>query len=220
MERVAIGRAIVRDPKVFLMDEPLSNLDAKLEEALRTELKSLQVNLGAKFLYVTHDQVEAMTMGDRIGVLREGEIIQIGTPHEVYHSPKDTYVASFIGTPPMNIFDALIQGSRVTIVEELFEFDLEPNTIDRVKGLSGEIKVGIRSENIPIHVEKGITAKVYGVENMGMERIVTLRVGDCLFKSTVDPSLNIEVDSEVQFRFDQDRIHFFHRDSGENLFFS
>src|SRR5262245_30826844 len=97
MQRVSIGRAIVREPRVFLMDEPLSNLDAKLREILRAELKELQMKLGATFLYVTHDQVEAMSMGDRIGVLNHGRIVQIGTPHEIYNRPRDTFVATFVG---------------------------------------------------------------------------------------------------------------------------
>ena len=105
MQRVSIGRAIVRKPRVFLMDEPLSNLDAKLREALRAELKDLQMKLGATFLFVTHDQIEAMSMGDKIGVLNHGRIVQIGTPHEIYNNPRDTFVASFVGSPPMNLLD-------------------------------------------------------------------------------------------------------------------
>ncbi|TIU98690.1 MAG: ATP-binding cassette domain-containing protein [Mesorhizobium sp.] len=105
MQRVSIGRAIVRKPRVFLMDEPLSALDAKLREALRTELKNLQMQLGATFLFVTHDQIEAMSMGDKVGVLNHGRIVQTGTPQEIYNNPRDTYVASFVGSPPMNLID-------------------------------------------------------------------------------------------------------------------
>ena len=112
MQRVSIGRAIVRKPRVFLMDEPLSNLDAKLREALRAELKDLQMQLGATFLFVTHDQVEAMTMGDRIGVLNRGRIVQIGTPHEIYNQPRDTFVASFVGSPAMNLLPGVSGTAR------------------------------------------------------------------------------------------------------------
>ena len=129
MQRVAIGRAIVRDPKVFLMDEPLSNLDAKLREILRTELKSLQLDLGATFLYVTHDQVEAMTMGDRIGILGRGKIVQIGTPYDAYNHPKNLYVASLIGSPVMNFFDAFIQDRLLKADNNLFELALEDSTL-------------------------------------------------------------------------------------------
>ncbi|NIM99684.1 MAG: ATP-binding cassette domain-containing protein [candidate division Zixibacteria bacterium] len=220
MQRVAIGRAIVRDPRIFLMDEPLSNVDAKLREILRAELKSLQMNLGATFLYVTHDQVEAMTMGERVGVLNKGEIVQIGTPYEVYNNPRNTFVATFVGTPAMNLFDAVIQRGRVIIVRDVFEFDLEPSALDRIKGISGEVKIGIRSEGIPIHVEKGIEGQIYSVENMGMEKIVTLKIGDCLFRATADAKLEVEIDSKVQFYFDQGNLHFFQKESGENLLYN
>ena len=109
MQRVSIGRAIVREPRVFLMDEPLSNLDAKLREALRTELKDLQMKLGATFLFVTHDQIEAMSMGDKIGVLNKGRLVQVGTPHEIYNNPRNTFVAGFVGSPAMNLLDGELQ---------------------------------------------------------------------------------------------------------------
>ena len=105
MQRVSIGRAIVREPKAFLMDEPLSNLDAKLREALRAELKDLQMKLGATFLFVTHDQIEAMSMGDKVGVLNGGRIIQVGTPQQIYNQPRDTFVAGFVGSPAMNLLE-------------------------------------------------------------------------------------------------------------------
>ena len=113
MQRVSIGRAIVRDPAVFLMDEPLSNLDAKLREALRSELKDLQATLGATFLFVTHDQIEAMSMGDRIGVLNEGRLVQVGTPDEIYNAPRDTFVAGFVGSPAMNLLTAWLEDGRL-----------------------------------------------------------------------------------------------------------
>ncbi len=112
MQRVSIGRAIVRQPRVFLMDEPLSNLDAKLREILRAELKDLQMKLGATFLYVTHDQVEAMSMGDKIGVLNHGRIVQIGTPYEIYNQPRDTFVATFVGSPAMNLLSGVMRDGR------------------------------------------------------------------------------------------------------------
>ena len=111
MQRVSIGRAIVREPRVFLMDEPLSNLDAKLREVLRAELKDLQMKLGATFLYVTHDQVEAMCMGDKIGVLNQGRIVQVGTPQQIYNRPRDTFVATFVGSPAMNLLPARFRAA-------------------------------------------------------------------------------------------------------------
>ena len=120
MQRVSIGRAIVRKPRVFLMDEPLSALDAKLREALRTELKNLQMNLGATFLFVTHDQIEAMSMGDKIGVLNHGRLVQTGTPHEIYDNPHNTFVARSVGSPPMNLIDGrLVEWPRGHGADEL-----------------------------------------------------------------------------------------------------
>ena len=118
MQRVAIGRAIVRNPKVFLMDEPLSNLDAKLREGMRAELAHLHVDLGATFFYVTHDQTEAMAMGDRIAVLNAGEILQIGTPDEIYDVPQNTFVAKFVGSPIMNLLDAKIENGSLVVGQQ------------------------------------------------------------------------------------------------------
>ena len=121
MQRVSIGRAIVRKPRVFLMDEPLSALDAKLREALRTELKNLQMNLGATFLFVTHDQIEAMSMGDKIGVLNNGRLVQTGTPHEIYNNPRNTFVARSVGSPPMNLIDGKLVDGRAVMAPTSFE---------------------------------------------------------------------------------------------------
>jgi multiple sugar transport system ATP-binding protein len=220
MQRVAIGRAIVRDPKVFLMDEPLSNLDAKLREILRTELKGLQLDLGATFLYVTHDQVEAMTMGDSIGILSRGEIIQIGTPYEVYNYPRDLYVASLIGSPVMNFFDGVIQNRLLKADNNLFEFALKDSTMKRIKGYNGAVRIGIRAEDIRMPAEKGIKGKIYGIENVGMEKIVAFKVKDHTFRSSVDAKYDFRMDKEVGFAFAQDRLHFFDKGSGKNLFHS
>jgi multiple sugar transport system ATP-binding protein len=217
MQRVAIGRAIVRDPKIFLMDEPLSNLDAKLREILRSELKDLQMNLGATFLYVTHDQVEAMTMAERIGILNKGKLVQIGTPYDVYNYPVNTYVAAFVGTPTMNLFDGLIQNNRIIIVEDAFEFELDPPVIGQLRGLSGEVKVGFRPEDVFIRPEEGIEAQIYGVENMGMSKIVTLKLAEHRLKVTADAGFNVEIDAKVRFRINQERLYFFSKKTGENL---
>src|SRR5262249_39259244 len=125
MQRVSIGRAIVREPRVFLMDEPLSNLDAKLREILRAELKDLQMKLGATFLYVTHDQVEAMSMGDRVAVLNAGRIVQGGTPQQIYNRPRDTFVAAFVGSPSMNLLPARVENGRAVLVPGKLEQPLD-----------------------------------------------------------------------------------------------
>ena len=217
MQRVAIGRAIVRDPKIFLMDEPLSNLDAKLREVLRSELKGLQINLGATFLYVTHDQVEAMSMGERIGVLKKGQLVQTGTPYDVYNHPANTYVATFVGTPTMNLFDGVIDKNRLCIQKDLFEFALAQPTINRLKGFAGEITVGIRPEDISVSTTEGIEGRIYGIENMGMGKILTLKIGDHLIKISVDAEYNAHIDAPGLFQLNQERLHFFRTENGENF---
>ena len=217
MQRVAIGRAIVRDPKIFLMDEPLSNLDAKLREILRSELKGLQMNLGATFLYVTHDQVEAMTMGERIGVLHKGKLLQVGTPYEVYNSPVNRFVAEFVGTPTMNLFSSTVHDSRLIVTRDKFEIKLTQKTLNRLKGFDGEIDIGIRSEDITLSAENGIEARIYGIENMGMAKIITLKLADFLLKVTVDADISVQLDTIIRFQMNQDKLHFFNKATGENL---
>ena len=217
MQRVAIGRAIVREPRIFLMDEPLSNLDAKLREVLRSELKGLQMNLGATFLYVTHDQVEAMTMGERIGILSKGRLIQVGTPYEIYNNPINTYVAEFVGTPAINLFDGFIQESRVVVNKDDFEFELDQRTLNRLNGFAGKVKIGIRSEDLELAVEKGTEGRIYGVEDMGMSKIVTIKINDHLLRATVDSKYHFEIDAHVQFQMNLAKLHFFDIKTGANL---
>lgn len=217
MQRVAIGRAIVRDPKIFLMDEPLSNLDAKLRESLRAELKGLQMNLGATFLYVTHDQVEAMTMGERIGVLKDGELVQVGTPFDIYNNPVDTYVATFVGTPTMNLFKGFIEKNRACIQRDLFEFELDPSTLQRLNGFTGEITMGIRPEDFSISPTRGLEGRIYGIENMGMGKIITLKIGEQRIKVSVDAEQEIQMDALFSFQLKQEKLHFFNTDNGQNF---
>ena len=217
MQRVAIGRAIVRDPKIFLMDEPLSNLDAKLRESLRAELKGLQMNLGATFLYVTHDQVEAMTMGERIGVLKDGELVQVGIPFDIYNNPVDTYVATFVGTPTMNLFKGFIEKNRACIQRDLFEFELDPSTLQRLNGFTGEITLGIRPEDFSISPTRGLEGRIYGIENMGMCKIITLKIGEQRLKVSIDAEQEIQMDALFSFQLKQEKLHFFNTDNGQNF---
>jgi multiple sugar transport system ATP-binding protein len=153
MQRVAIGRALVRKPAVFLMDEPLSSLDAKLREELRIELKRIQLDLGATILYVTHDQVEALTLADRIGVLAAGEIVQVGTPRDVYERPSNTYVAQRLGSPPINL--------------------LPVGALDVRDGPAGAATVGVRPEDVVVG-RGGESARVLALEHLGAERVALL----------------------------------------------
>jgi multiple sugar transport system ATP-binding protein len=219
MQRVSIGRAIVREPHIFLMDEPLSNLDAKLREALRAELKDLQMSLKATFLFVTHDQIEAMSMGDKVGVLNNGRIMQIGTPHEIYNRPRDTFVASFVGSPAMNLLPAAIAGNRVSVPNG-FELALDDAGRRRVASGDGPITIGIRSEDIAVGDGGVAEARVHHIENHGVEKIVTLRAGGALFKATVPAVSQLKVEDEVRFAFNQARLHGFDPTSGANRAFA
>ena len=190
MQRVSIGRAIVRQPRIFLMDEPLSNLDAKLREALRAELKDLKSKLGATFLFVTHDQIEAMSMADRIAVLHAGRIAQVGTPYEMYNEPSNVFVAGFVGTPTMNMLKAEIRDGTAVATDGHFEVKLDCTARERFRGVNGPVTVGIRAEDIRIGPREAIEAIAYGVENQGVEKIITLRYQRLPASSTVPGSLS------------------------------
>ena len=225
MQRVAIGRAIVRRPKVFLMDEPLSNLDAKLREEMRAELARLHLDLGSTFFYVTHDQVEAMTMGDTIGVLNEGSIMQIGTPHEVYNKPKNVFVAKFVGSPAINLFDAEIAGEKLIIGKkdramECSLTDLQCRLVKTAK--SKDVFLGIRPEDIIITREKkeknSFKCLVYFKQSMGVEDILNLRIADGLiFKAIAPPKLKADVGDTVYANFLMERSHIFDAQTEERI---
>ncbi|MGO4910602.1 ABC transporter ATP-binding protein [Pseudorhodobacter sp. W20_MBD10_FR17] len=163
-QRVAMGRAIVRDPALFLFDEPLSNLDAKLRNQMRIEIKALQRRLGVTSVYVTHDQVEAMTMADRIIVMNAGRIEQIGTPVEIYHAPATTFVASFIGAPPMNLLDGQVIGATAQIGD--LALGAAPATI------SGPVTIGLRPEDILLDAAGPLSLEVAIVEELGAHRLL------------------------------------------------
>ena len=217
MQRVSLGRAIVRQPRVFLMDEPLSNLDAKLREILRAELKDLQMKFRATFLYVTHDQVEAMSMGDRIGVLNRGRIVQIGTPHEIYNSPRDTFVATFVGSPAMNLLSGVLGDGKVTVVPGKLEIALPAHVASRLPPGLDRLTLGVRAEDVVVGPGGGLEGRVYGVENHGVEKIVTLKVDEHSLKATVPAHMAIEVDSAIAFAIDPGKLKFFATQTGVNL---
>jgi multiple sugar transport system ATP-binding protein len=220
MQRVAIGRAIVREPRLFLMDEPLSNLDAKLRELLRSELQELHLKLGATLVFVTHDQVEAMTMGDRIGVLCDGQLVQVGTPYEIYNFPRNTFVASFVGTPAINLFDATLNPDKIVIAPERFELALQPAARARFNELAGSrstVRVGVRPEHVKLVATDGIAGTLYNAEDHGVEMILTISVADHLIRATAPPTTRIPVDGSVRIAFTQEKLHFFDPETTENL---
>ncbi|AIF69433.1 sugar ABC transporter ATP-binding protein [Palaeococcus pacificus DY20341] len=218
-QRVALGRAIVRKPQVFLMDEPLSNLDAKLRVKMRAELKKLQKQLGVTTIYVTHDQVEAMTMGDRIAVINAGELQQVGTPDEVYNNPANIFVGGFIGSPPMNFLDAtLTEDGWVDFGD--FRLKVLPDQIEALmeQGYIGkEVIFGIRPEDIydaffaqvKIPGENMVKVKVEIVENLGSEKIVHLRVGNLMFFGAFPAESKVREGAEIDVVFDMNKIHIF-----------
>lgn len=222
-QRVALGRAIVRDPAVFLFDEPLSNLDAKLRTQMRTEISLLHRRLGTTFIYVTHDQTEAMTMGDKIVVMDGGIIQQFDTPENLYNNPKNTFVASFIGSPGMNFLDATIQGdealSAVLLGEERLPIVKDSPELHSKKGCN--IKIGIRPECISLagngNVLKG-TLKVQ--ENLGSEAYVYIEYKNTLLTAKVPHTSSKEPGEEIDFYIQEDKMHFFDSDTGENLCFN
>jgi multiple sugar transport system ATP-binding protein len=212
MQRVSIGRAIVRKPHVFLMDEPLSNLDAKLREVMRTELKDLQMRLGTTFLFVTHDQVEAMTMGDRMGVLNHGRLEQVGTPHDIYRNPRNDFVAGFVGSPAINLLPGHIEAGRAVITPGTFELPLT-----QAPAATGGLKFGIRPEDLQIAPGAPIAAVVHDVENHGTEQVVTLRVGATHLRASVPAQIGIKVEEQVRFGWSPDKVMFFDGKTGVNI---
>ena len=214
MQRVSIGRAIVREPQVFLMDEPLSALDAKLRESLRSELKDLQMRLGATFVFVTHDQVEAMTMGDRIGVLNKGRIVQVGTPNEIYRNPRDTFVASFVGSPAINLLPGNLAGGTAVVVPGRFEL---PVASTRPGTNEGSYTFGVRPEDVRVESGAPVEGQVHDIENHGIEKILTLRVGGQLVRAAVPGRVSVTVEDAVRFGWNADKVIFFDAKSGLNL---
>jgi multiple sugar transport system ATP-binding protein len=203
-QRVAVGRAIVRQPAVFLFDEPLSNLDAKLRVQTRAEITKLQQSLGTTSVYVTHDQVEAMTMGHRITVMREGKIQQVGTPREVYEHPANAFVAQFIGTPPMNLLKATVEDSalRTSSFTLPLRTPLEPGR---------RVIIGIRPEHLTIGND--IRATVDLVEPVGHESIVYATAGSEKLVAIFDPHEAPRSGDAISLGVDTTRIHLFDADS-------
>jgi multiple sugar transport system ATP-binding protein len=219
-QRVALGRAIVRDPSVFLMDEPLSNLDAKLRSGMRMELQRLQNELGVTTVYVTHDQTEAMTMGDRIAILDDGRLQQVATPLECYHRPENLFVAGFIGEPPMNVFDVTLEGDR--LVGDGIDYPLSSEIGETLDGAT-DLVLGIRPEDVEIReraeTDRDVPVEIDVVEPMGDENNLLVRIEgtETTFTASVGGMRRIDVGSTAAARFPESAIHLFDRESGRAL---
>ena len=225
-QRVAIGRAIVRDPKVMLMDEPLSNLDAKLRNEMRAEIIKLRQRINTTFMYVTHDQTEAMTLGDRIVIMKDGYIQQIGTPQDVFNHPANLFVAGFIGMPVMNFFDAQLtrEGSKYFVEIGGLKVELSEDKEERLLKndvQSQAITLGVRPEHTDVS-DKGIAARVDVSEMMGSS--VHLHVNAdgrdvIIIVPTIDMKGNYNIGDTVHFTFDGKVAHVFSKETDKNLEF-
>lgn len=227
-QRVALGRAIVRSPKVFLMDEPLSNLDAKLRVQTRTEIKKLHNELEATFIYVTHDQTEAMTMGDRIVIMKNGLVHQVATPKQVYESPVNVFVAGFIGSPQMNFINVKVEKhgdscnllfgkDTVTLSDEKSKVLISKRYADK------EVILGIRPEDIKCYKTKTgskdnfIQAMVDISEMLGAESYLYLQVGDIKLTARVDGKDLYNIKQNIWIAMDEERVHFFDKDTENSI---
>ncbi len=216
-QRVAVARAIVVEPEVLLMDEPLSNLDALLRVKMRSEIKKLQRKVGVTMVYVTHDQTEAMVIADRIAVMNEGEIMQVGTPQQVYDDPANTFVAGFIGSPQMNLIEARINNGVLELSGYRIHLEGQPSL------LQGNVTIGIRPEKIRIAEKPGrphieLEGIIDFIENLGADYIVHLKIGDSILvaKTTSLPG-HVDVGIKTKVYIETRHIHLFNRDTGTKI---
>jgi multiple sugar transport system ATP-binding protein len=212
-QRVALGRALVRDPRAFLMDEPLSNLDAKLRVQMRSELKRFHQALGATIIYVTHDQMEAVTMADKMAVMNGGLLQQYDTPERVFNEPVNTFVASFVGSPAMNLIPAKLVGDGVVEGSEGWRYMLAPRNAARAAKSSGpDVVLGTRHSAVLLHkaaVPNSIPGRVYTVEPTGDITFVHIRLGETTAVVSTTPDIRWGMDKEVWMEPDQDKLHVF-----------
>ena len=208
-QRVAMGRAIVRNPKIFLFDEPLSNLDAKLRNQMRLEIKKLQRQMGVTSIFVTHDQTEAMTLGDRIVVINNGIVEQVGTPKDIYSKPNTKFVAEFIGSPQMNIFNCKIDDGIAKIDNNSINLDKSINLDDA--------SIGIRPDDIQISDSGSISCKANLVEYLGSDMIIYSSIGDQEFSCKLSSKIDVKAGDDFKFDIQPSLVHIFDNSSGKRL---
>ena len=224
-QRVAMGRALVRNPKLFLFDEPLSNLDAKLRVEMRTEIKRLHYDLGASMVYVTHDQIEAMTLATKIVVMKDGFIQQIGTPFEIYNYPENIFVADFMGSPAMNLIEAKTKKEKNYIKIEIKLEDGSVASLKETKNLNlpEDIIVGVRPENITENGSKTgsnyqyISSKVDIIEPAGSDTFVVTKLGNKEVTARFHSETDVQIGSKVKFSFDLEKVSYFDLKNGQRI---
>ena len=226
-QRTALGRCLVRQPNVFLMDEPLAHLDAKLRHLMRTELKAMQTQFDTTTIYVTHDYAEALSLGDRIAIINLGKILQVGNGDEIYYTPKNEFVARLVGEPEINLADATLADVGGRTVVELASGGVAhrfpvPAEVARDAGASGDgrIRIGIRGVNISYRFDPSdgyIPGTVYNLEPIGNKSILTIKIDEYLFRSVAPNDLSVKLDSPVYMRPDPDNMLFFSAADGRFL---
>lgn len=222
-QRVALGRAIVREPRIFLMDEPLANLDAKLRVHMRVELKKLHEKLGTTTIYVTHDQVEAMSLGDKVAVLMEGMLQQVASPTELYDHPKNVFVAGFIGSPPMNMLNGKLvkRDENVVIKMDATTFELPRSIQKKMRGTdASEVVLGFRPEHVTLTAERqhnALEAKVEMFESIGREIQVHLTFGDYSLIAITTSAEDVKIGKVSWVVLDEEKIHVFDGKTGDTL---
>lgn len=225
-QRVALGRAIVRDPDVFLMDEPLSNLDAKLRIQMRAELAKLHDKLETTTIYVTHDQTEAMTLGERVVVMNAGEIQQVSVPQQLYDYPNNRFVATFIGDPAMNMFEVTLEerGDAFVATHPTFEIKL-PSKEQLHEYVNQPLVLGVRPEHL--HLDDGnpdyphaMSASITVTEPLGDHLLLECQTGDSIFRVQSTPRLHFDTGDEIEIGYEPERLHLFDHDSGQTVYHS
>ena len=216
-QRVALGRALVKEPHLLLFDEPLSNLDARLRLSMRSEIKRLQLDLGITSIYVTHDQVEAMTMADRIAVMKDGKLQAYASPEELYDKPQTLFVAGFVGNPPMNFLDVEVvrDNGEYHARAEGLDLVLPPDRGEKAAG-RGRVILGVRPEDVTI-AQTGTLGEIYVVEPLGRDDLVDVRVGGAAVHVLADPALGLRMGKEVALDFNTNKVQFFDPETEQSL---
>ena len=222
-QRVALARALVKQPSVLLLDEPLSNLDARLRHEVRGEIKRLQKDLGITSIFVTHDQVEALTMADRVALMRDGKLQAYGTPEELYERPRNLFVAEFVGTPPMNFLRASLfrRAGALRAVADEIDLELTPAHAARLQtdGADRNVTLGVRPEDLElVPPDQGnLNGEVYVAEPMGREQVVDVRFGESGLRVLAPATFSGQIGARVGIRISTDRLHVFEPTTGDRL---